>query len=245
MMEKIALVSGGSRGIGSQIVKRLHRDGYTVYFTFNKSASCAEELCSSLDQSLRKVIAVKCDVSSSFDVENLMGIISGNGHTVSLLVNNAGIAFQGLFQDTDEKTWDHIFNVNVKGSYLLTRSVLPSMISQKSGNIIIISSMWGQVGASCEVAYSASKSALIGMTKALAKEVGPSGIRVNAIAPGLIDTDMTASVAYSVLCGIVEETPLMRSGQSEDIANAVSFLAGDDSSFITGQILPVNGGLVI
>ncbi len=241
----VALVTGGGKGIGSKIVERLYADGYLVYFTFNTSCAQAQALANTLDASGTRVIPIKCDVSSSDDVTALLARIITNGHTPSLLVNNAGIAHQALFQDTDENMWDSIFDVNVKGVYRLTKAVLPGMIAQKSGNIIMISSMWGQVGASCEVAYSASKAALIGMTKALAKEVGPSGIRVNAIAPGLIFTDMTASLSVETLTEIREETPLLQIGHGEDIANAVSFLAGNASAFITGQILAVNGGLVI
>ena len=166
-------------------------------------------------------------------------------HRFDALVNNAGVAHIGLFTDMTEEQWDALFAVNVKGAFNVTQAVLPSMISQGSGAIVNVSSMWGEVGASCEVAYSAAKAALIGMTKALAKEVGPSGVRVNCVSPGVIDTDMNAELTEADLAALAEETPLGRIGRAEEVANATLYLCGEGASFITGQTLGVSGGLVV
>ena len=165
--------------------------------------------------------------------------------SIDVLINNAGVASQGLFTDISEIEWSEIMDVNLNGVYNVTQAVLPYMIRQKSGSIINISSMWGQVGASCEVAYSAAKAGVIGMTKALAKEVGPSGIRVNCIAPGLIETGMNSELTLEDVAAIVDETPIGRIGSTNDVASSALFLASDDSSFITGQVLGVNGGYII
>ena len=160
-------------------------------------------------------------------------------------MNNAGVALIRLFTDTDETSWDRLFDVNVKGAYHCLQAVLPGMISRQEGAVVNISSMWGEVGASCEAAYAASKAALIGLTKALAKELGPSGIRVNCVTPGTIDTEMNAELDEETRAALAEETPLCRLGEAEDVAKAVLFLAGEQASFITGQVLGVSGGYVI
>ena len=162
---------------------------------------------------------------------------------LDVLINNAGICHYGLLSQTPQAVWDRIFAVNVRGAYLCTNAAMPLFLKRRRGAIINVSSMWGQVGASCEAAYSASKGAILALTKALAKELGPSGIRVNAVAPGVILTDMVAHVDPEVLDSLREETPLERNGRPEDVANAMVYLAG--AEFITGQILPVNGGFVI
>ena len=164
---------------------------------------------------------------------------------VEVLVNNAGIAQQALFTDVSEAEWDRMFAVNVKGMFHCTQGVLGNMISQKRGKIVNISSMWGQIGASCEVSYSAAKAAVIGLTKALAKEMGPSGIQVNCVAPGVIDTEMNAALDASTRAMLAEETPLGVLGTAEDVARAIVFLASPQADFITGQVLGVNGGFVI
>ena len=162
-----------------------------------------------------------------------------------MLVNNAALSRIGLFTELRESDWDEMFSTNVKGAFNVTQAVLPGMISRGSGSIVNMSSMWGQTGASCEVCYSATKAALIGMTKALAQEVGPSGVRVNCVAPGVVDTDMNAALADETRAALADETPLGRIGSPEEIARAVYFLADDAASFITGQVLGVNGGFVV
>jgi len=164
---------------------------------------------------------------------------------IDVLVNNAGVALWKLAMDTTVQEWDELFSVNVRGAFAATRAVLPHMVAAQGGSIINVSSMWGQVGASCEVAYSASKAAIIGMTKALAKEMGGAGIRVNCVCPGVIDTDMIAGFDQQAIDELAEETPLGRIGRSEDVAKTVAFLAGESAAFITGQVLGVNGGFVI
>ena len=164
---------------------------------------------------------------------------------IDVLINNAGVASQGLFTDISDIEWNEVLDVNLNGVFNVTQAVLPYMIRQKSGSIINISSMWGQVGASCEVAYSAAKAGVIGLTKALAKEVGPSGVRVNCIAPGLIETGMNQELTLEDVAAIVDVTPLGRIGSTNDVASSALFLASDESSFITGQVLGVNGGYII
>ncbi len=178
------------------------------------------------------------DVARTVDAAMTMG-------EIDLLVPAAGIAYQNLFQYTEEADYDRIMDTNVKGAYLYAKAVLPHMIARQSGSIIFLSSMWGETGASCEVVYSASKAAIIGLTKALAKEVGPSGVRINCISPGVIRTPMTTPLGEDTLNALAEETPLGRIGAPEEVADAVLFLAGAGASFITGQILGISGGLVI
>ncbi len=189
--------------------------------------------------------AYQADVSDKTEVEEMFRKAEQELGKISALVNNAGIAEQILFSDITEEKWDRMFAVNVKGAYNCTQAVLPSMIHEKYGRIINVSSMWGISGASCEVHYSASKAALIGFTKALAKEVGLSGITVNCVAPGVIGTDMNAAISGEILEELKENTPLNRIGTSEDVAEAILFLASDKASFITGQTLSVDGGFIL
>ena len=189
--------------------------------------------------------AYQADVSEKTEVEEMFRKAEQELGKISALVNNAGIAEQILFSDITEEKWDRMFAVNVKGAYNCTQAVLPSMIHEKYGRIINVSSMWGISGASCEVHYSASKAALIGFTKALAKEVGLSGITVNCVAPGVIGTDMNAAISGEILEELKENTPLNRIGTSEDVAEAILFLASDKASFITGQTLSVDGGFIL
>lgn len=240
---KTALITGASRGIGRAVALKLSEMGYAIAVACrNKDAG--EETVALIERKGGRAILCLGDVRSERDVTSMVTAAKTLGE-IELLVPCAGVAYQNLFQFTDTETYEMIMDTNVKGAYLTARTLLPDMIARRCGNIIFISSMWGEVGGSCEVIYSASKAALIGMTKALAKEVGPSGIRVNCIAPGVILTDMTAPLGSQTLAELASDTPLCRNGTPEDVASAVAFLASDRSSFITGQTLGVNGGLVV
>lgn len=234
-MKKV-LITGGSRGIGAACVRRFAREGYRVYFNYTKSYETAKILSEETG-----AVGIKCDVSDSADV-NKMYEQTGN---VDILVNNAGISHISLFTDTTESDWDRVFDVNIKGMYLVTKAYLPGMIKNKYGKIVNISSMWGVSGGSCEVAYSASKAAVIGFTKALAKEEGPSGINVNCIAPGVIETEMNKQLDEADKAVLCEETPLMRLGTPDEVAEAVYFMASDSAAFITGQVICADGGITV
>lgn len=231
---KHVLITGGSRGIGAAAVRAFCAAGYQVTFFYEKDQNSAEAISRETG-----AFAVCCDVSDSTAVNTSIGSLA----PVDILINNAGIAHYGLISQISEAEWNRLFSVNVGGIYRCVKAVLPQMLQKQAGCILNLASMWGQVGASCEVAYSASKGAVIAMTKALAKELGPSGIRVNCVCPGVILTDMTRCVGEDTLAELAEETPLGRNGTPEDIASALLYLAQAD--FITGQLLPVNGGFVI
>lgn len=233
---KTVLITGGSRGIGKAMVEAFCKQGCRVAFTYCNSETQALEL-----QNKTGAVAIKCDSRNESDISVAVKTLG----RVDVLINNAGISQNGLITDLSLELWNEIFTVNVTGAFLFSRAVLPDMIRRHEGCIINIASMWGETGASCEVAYSASKAAIIGFTKALAKEVGLSGIRVNCISPGVIMTDMLNEYSQEDLDALKEETPLSRLGTPEDIANAAVFLASESSGFITGQILSVNGGFVI
>ena len=241
-MKNVALVTGGAKGIGSAIVKRLINDGYKVAFTYNNSEEKAQELCAEMGE---KCKAYKLDITDSNAVKNVVSDIENTFGEIAVLVNNAGIAEQALFTDITDEMWHRMIDTNLSGAFYCSRAVLKYMINRKSGKIINISSIWGETGGSCEVHYSASKSGLMGMTKALAKEVGLSGITVNSVSPGVILTDMTSHFDEETMNALKEETPLYRIGTPEDVAGAVSFLASKDADFITGQNLSVNGGMNI
>jgi len=237
-----ALITGASRGIGSAIAKQLAKDGFRVIVNYNAAEQQAKQLILELNNTYGiNCTTFRADVSDRAQVEAMFAAAGG----VDVLINNAGIAQQKLFTDLTEQDWDSMFDVDVKGVFHCCQCALPHMIHQKHGKIINISSMWGQVGASCEVHYSAAKAAVIGLTKALAKEVGPSNIQVNCVAPGVIQTEMNAHLDENTISELKEETPLGIIGAASDIASAVSFFAGEESNFITGQILGVNGGLII
>ena len=244
-MRKIALITGGSRGIGAACVRAFAEAGYAVLFLYNKSAEKAQQFVQSLRAAGHDVTAYQCDVSDPQQVTSVMADILRTYHRIDTLVNCAGIAHVGLFTDMTEAEWDHLFAVNVRSAFSVSKAVLPGMISRQQGSIVNVSSMWGEVGASCEVAYSATKAALIGLTKALAKELGPSGVRVNCVTPGVIDTDMNAQLTDEDRAALADETPLGRIGKAEEVAKAILFLCGEEASFITGQVLGVSGGLVI
>jgi 3-oxoacyl-[acyl-carrier protein] reductase len=244
-MSKTALITGASGGIGSACAAALAQNGYNIAVHYNTNRDGAIKTMKRVFSPYLKAAAYKADLTSADSVCTMRKAVLNEFETLDTLVLCAGIAYQNLFQFTDEHTYDMLMDTNVKSAYLTIKEFLPHMIERKSGNIIIISSMWGEVGASCEVIYSAAKAALIGMTKALAKEVAPSGIRVNCITPGVILTNMVEPLGEDTLNELANETPLGRNGVPEDVANTVSWLASEQSSFITGQIIGVNGGLVI
>ena len=236
-MTKTIFVTGGSRGIGEAVVRRA-AGKYNVCFTYRSS----EDKAKALEQELGAlgVVSVYCDVRSAESVQKAVDFAKKRFGKIDVLVNNAGISRSGLLIDTSESDWDEVFAVNTKGVYLATRAVLPDMLSRGSGAVVNVSSIWGEVGGSFEVAYSASKAAVIGLTKALAKEVAPMGVRVNAVAPGAVDTDMMKCYTQDEIKAICDELPLGRLARPEEIADAVLFLA--ESEYTTGAVLHINGG---
>ncbi|MEL7569730.1 MAG: 3-oxoacyl-ACP reductase FabG [Eubacteriaceae bacterium] len=244
-MNNTVLITGASRGIGKAIAELFAENNYNVVINYRSSDAKANELYNKLSINNRSVMLIKADVSNREQVDEMYAEIKQAYGGVDVLINNAGIAEQKLFTDVSEEDWDNMFDINVKGMFNCTQAVLNDMISNKYGKIINISSIWGLVGASCEVAYASSKAAVIGFTKSLAKELGPSNICVNCIAPGIIDTDMNASLDDNAIKELKEQTPLIRLGSPEDIANLALYLASNKSNFITGQIISPNGGFVI
>lgn len=239
-MKKTVFINGGSRGIGAAMVRMFSAAGYAVAFSYARSTAEAEALegeCGAL--------AVRADSSSGEDIERAVKTVTDALGGIDVLINNAAVSLVKLYTDVSEVEWEEMLRVNLKAPEKYIQLVLPRMISQKSGKIINISSMWGQVGASCEVHYSATKAALIGLSKALAKELGPSGITVNVIAPGLIETEMNAHLSSQDKQSLCEETPLMRIGTPEDVARCALFLAGEGGDFLTGQVISPNGGYVM
>ena len=231
---RTVVVTGGSRGIGAAIVARFAARGDRVYFLYEKNHRAAKAVSEKTG-----AIAICCDVSDGEQVKAAFARIP----EVDILVCNAGICWYGLLSSMEEGDWDRLFAVNVKGIYHCVRAAMPAFLRTHRGSIVTVSSMWGQVGASCEAAYSATKGAVIALTKALAQELGPSGIRVNCVAPGVILTDMCASVGADVLEGLAQEAALGRNGTPEDVAQAVEALA--EAEFVTGQVLGVSGGFVM
>ena len=228
------VVTGGSRGIGAATVELFAARGDRVYFLYEKNHEAAQAVADKTG-----AIPICCDVADGAAVKTAFARIP----EVDVLVCNAGICHYGLMSMMEEAAWDRIFDVNVKGIYHCVNAAMPAFLRRHSGCVVTVSSMWGIAGASCEAAYSATKGAVIALTKALAKELGPSGIRVNCVAPGVILTDMCANVSEDVLAELAEEAPLGRNGTPQDVAKAIAYLAGAD--FVTGQVLSVNGGLVI
>ena len=237
---KTVFITGGSRGIGAEAVRIFAKNGYRVAFSYLNSEKEALLL-----KSETGAFAIKCDVSKSDEVKRAVETINELFGGIDILINNAGISASGLIGDFDDEQYRKIIDTNQSSCFYTCRNVLPYMINKKSGVILNISSMWGEVGASCEVVYSMSKAGVIGFTKALAKEVGPSGIRVNCITPGVIETDMNKNLSKEDLKALTNETPLGRLGTPKDIAETLLFLADDRASFITGQIIGVNGGFII
>ncbi len=234
------MINGGSRGIGADAVRLFSERGYSVAFTYNASDEPAADLARQTG-----ALAIKADSASEADVLRAVELCIKRFGTVDCLINNAAVSSFSLFTDISLEEWNRTVSVNLTGAFLYSREVAREMIKKKRGRIINISSMWGVVGASCEVHYSASKAAVIGMTRALAKELGPSGITVNAICPGLIDTEMNRNISSEDKQALVEETPLMRMGSVRDVTEAAFFLASDAASFITGECMNVSGGFVV
>ena len=228
------VITGGSRGIGAEAVRQFSARGDKVYFLYEKEHEKARAVALETGAT-----AICCDVAEGQAVKNAFAQIPD----VDILVCNAGICHTGLMSQLPEAAWDRLFDVNVKGMYYCINAAMPQFLKKQAGSIITVSSMWGQVGASCEVAYSATKGAVIAMTKALAQELGPSGIRVNCIAPGVIETDMCANVDPEIMVELKEQTPVGRNGRPADVAKAMLYLA--DAEFVTGQVLAVNGGFVL
>ena len=237
---KTVLITGGSRGIGRAMVELFCEKGYIVAFTYKNSAEAADALSKETG-----ALPIFADAESEEDIVNAVKVTLNKLGHIDCLINNAGVASFSLFTETSLADWQRVFSINLHSAFLYSREVAKSMITAHSGKIINVGSMWGISGSSCEVAYSSSKAALHGMTKALAKELGPSGINVNAIAPGLINTEMNESLSTDVIASIVDETPLMRIGTPRDVASLAIFLASEESSFITGEIISVNGGFLI
>lgn len=235
------LISGGDRGIGAAAARAFYAAGARVAVLYHTHAEAA----AALEQELPGCIAVQCDVASRASCEVAFHVVEQALGRVDVLVCNAGIAQQKLFTDITPDEWQHMLDVNLSGAFHLCQLALPGMIRRKAGRILTVSSMWGQTGGSCEVHYSAAKAGLIGLTKALAKEEGPSGITVNCVAPGVIDTDMMAAFTAEDKAALADETPVGRLGSADEVAKLLVFLAGEDAGYITGQVFGVNGGLVI
>ena len=237
----VVLITGGSRGIGAAAVRAFHAAGCRVAFCYEKNAAAAAALADELPG----VRAFAADVSDPGAVAELFARVEAALGPPDVLVCNAGVAWQGLLTDMTDADWRRVLDVDLSGAFYCCRAALPAMIRKKWGRVLLVSSMWGQVGGSCEAAYSAAKAGLIGLGRALAKEVGPSGVTVNCVAPGVVETDMMAGFSAADKAALAEETPAGRLGAPEEVARALVFLAGEGASFITGQVLGINGGLVV
>ncbi len=238
---KRVLITGGSRGIGRTLVEAFVAEGHAVAFLYRENTAAAEEVARTTGAT-----AVRADISSPDEVRRAVAEAEGAlGGPIEVLVNNAGVSHIGLVQDMTDAAWRRVLDTNLSGAFYAARAVIPAMVAAQNGRIINIGSMWGKVGASCEVAYSASKAGLRGLSLSLAKELGPSHITVNCIEPGFIDTEMNAAIDPAARAALCAETPLGRIGTPRDVAAAVLFLASPDAAFITGQIIGVDGGLVI
>ena len=239
-MEKVAIVTGASRGIGREIAKQLAKKQIKVVANYHQSEKEAKELQKELKKEKIEIDLFQADVSKKAEVKKLVQFTLEKYHKIDILVNNAGISEYKMFVDETEEDWNRVMNCNLYSAFLMSQEVIPSMVHQKEGCIINISSVWGLVGASLEVLYSISKAGMNGMTKALAKELGPSNIRVNAIAPGIIDTQMNQKFSKEELSQMIEEIPLERIGKTQDIAKCALWLVEDE--YTTGQIISINGG---
>ncbi len=243
--KKTVLVTGASKGIGADIAMFFAEKGYNVIINYNNSVQSALLLKDSLLENGYSVMAQKANVANKLEVELMVKEAIYNFGKIDILVNNAGICHSSLLTETEELEWNDIIDVNLKGVYNCCKAVLPDMINRKSGKIINISSVWGITGAACEAAYSASKSGVIGLTKALAKEVGPSGITVNCIAPGMIDTQMNANLTEEEIKDFTSALPISRIGKTTEIAEAVYYFSSPAADYITGQTLAIDGGMTM
>ncbi|MCD7732374.1 MAG: SDR family oxidoreductase [Oscillospiraceae bacterium] len=241
---KVALVTGGSRGIGAAASVELAKLGYAVAVNYRTNYEAARSVCEEISDFGGVAEAFKADISDSDALDKMFENIHNDLGEISALVNNAGVAYIGLLQDMSDEEIKNLSDVNLLGAMLCTKRAVPDMIKRHDGVIINIASMWGEVGASCEVVYSACKAGIIGFTKALAKELGPSGIRVNCVSPGVIDTDMNSELTDETISELCEETPLLRIGKPSDVGKTIAFLASDKAGFITGQVISVNGGII-
>lgn len=239
-MQKVIVVTGASRGIGREIAKTLSRENNKVIACYNNSEKEATILKEELEKENKKIDIIKGDISKREDCKKIVEYVINKYKKIDVLINNAGISTYNLFTDITDEEWNRTINTNLNSVFYMSQETVKYMIKQKEGSIINISSIWGIVGASCEVAYSVSKAGIDGMTKALAKELGPSNIRVNSIAPGLIDTEMNNDLTKEELDNIINETPLCKIGKPEDIAKCIKWLVEDE--FTTGQVISINGG---
>lgn len=241
---KTAIITGASRGIGKATAKLFAENGYNVVICYNRSDHCAEELERELKNKGFRALSIKVDVALDSDIKELFEKTYNTFGSVDVLVNNAGVSSYNLLHDVSNDEFDLMTSVNFGGAFKTCREAIPYMLKSHHGSIVNVSSVWGVSGASCEAVYSATKAAVIGLTKALSKELGPSGIRVNCVAPGVIDTDMNSHHTEETMASLANEASLCRIGKPEEVAEAIYFLASEKSSFITGQVLTVDGGFI-